>query len=277
MLKIIITLILLQSAITLKSQGLDSPIDPAKVIIPTSQNIGLMLGLGQNYSNGDHFVDCDACLFNGGAGFGLTLGLFYEREATDWLWYGGLIRFDMLGIESKYIENESVFIPTNNKTFVIPFEQTATTSLSYFNFTPYVSIKPFEWFNLNAGLNLGMNVSSSLKHIKKPVSNEIKDPVTGDIYEIDVINPDTTKTGKDQYTLMDGKFPDLISPYMTLYLNFSFPIEFKNASKLIPSFGIDYPISNISNFGNNFNIGTWRIYLSYSYPLIKGYKIIDKK
>ena len=277
MYKYFIILVIILLTYTSKSQKLNSPIDPVKNITPTSQNIGVLIGLGQNYANGDHYVDCQECVFNGGVGFGLTLGAYYEREATNWLWYGGLIRFDILGIESKFIENESVEVDNGNKNFIIPFEQTASSSLNYFNFTPYVSFRPFSWFRLNTGLNVGLNISNNLQHTKKPLKNEVIDPTTGDVYEISVINPDSTKTGSNKYELMNGKFPEINSPYMTLYFNFGFPITFKNDSQLIPSLSFDYPISNVSNFGKNFNIGTWRLNLAFSYPLIKSVKELTSK
>lgn len=250
------------------SQPTDSPITLVEKPTKKLQDVGVMIGFGQNYSNGEHYVDCEGCFFDGGVSFGTTLGIYYEREINNWFWYGGLIRYDILGIESKYIENESVDVLNSNKTFVIPFEQKAILDLSYLNFTPYVSIRPFSWMRINTGLNFGFNLSSNIKHTKTPINNEVIDPQTGDIYEIEVTNPDPNKTGSELYTLMDAEMPNLASPYYTLFLNLSFPIEFDNESKLIPSMGFDLPLTKISDYGNNFNIGTWRIFLGFSYPLV---------
>lgn len=261
-------LFIIFSALILNAQKLDDPLNPIKVNKPQLQDLGLTIGFGQNYSNGEHLVECEGCIFSGGVGFGTTIGLYYEREATEWFWYGALIRYDNLGIESKYIENESTPVEGSNKTFIIPFEHVAQTELSYLNFTPYISIRPFQWFRFNSGLNIGANISSNLRHTKTPVSNQIIDPETGDILIVETTNPDPNRTGKERYTIMDDDFPELSSPYFTLFFDFKFPIELENESKIIPSFGFDLPITDISNYGNNFNIGTWRLFLSYSYPLI---------
>lgn len=269
-LKISILLIFL-SSLSLFSQN-DSPLNPYKRKIANLQDVGLMLGFGQNYSNGDHYVDCDDCLFNGGTGFGFTLGLYYEREATSWLWYGVLVRYDNLSIESKYVDNQLFKIKDTDRYIPIPLEQKAVMDLSFINFTPYVSMKIAKWFNLNVGLNTGFNMSSNILHTETPITssdNTILDPSTGNRYKIsEITNPDPNKTGKDKYTLMDDELPEIQSPYLTLYTNFAFPIEFENESKLIPSIGFDFPLGEISTFGNDFNIGTWRIFFSYSYPLV---------
>jgi len=262
---LIITLICF--SLSLYSQD-DTPLTPYKKSTANLQDIGVMFGFGQNYSNGDHFVDCESCLFNGGVGFGTTLGLYYEREATSWLWYGLLIRYDNLGIESKYIDNQVLKAKDSEKTFIVPIEQKAVMDLSFVNFTPYASLRFTDWFRLNLGLNAGFNVSSNVLHTETPVNNSIQDPETGDYYELEVTNPDQSKTGKDVYVFMDSELPEMQSPYLTLYTNFAFPIEFENESKLIPSIGFDFPLGQISTFGNDFSIGTWRIFLSYSYPLV---------
>ena len=254
--------------INLISQDLDNPLSPIKTKNATLNDIGVMLGFGQNYANGGHRVLCEGCFFDGGVGFGTTLGLFYEREATTWFWYGILLRYDNLGIESMYIDNQLLKAVENDQQFLVPMEQKAVLSLSYFNFTPYVSFRIADWFRINTGLNVGMNINSNLKHTHTPVSNTIQDPVTGDIYILESTNPDPDRVGNERYTFMDEEMPEVITPYLTFYTNFAFPIEFENESKLIPSIGFDFPLGNISNYGDNFNIGTWRLYLSYSYPLI---------
>lgn len=269
-------LIIFLFTLSLYSQD-DSPLIPYQKGQANLQNVGLMFGFGQNYSNGDHFVDCEDCLFNGGTGFGFTLGLFYEREATSWLWYGVLLRYDNLSIESKYIDNQVLKAINSDKTFLVPIEQKAVMDLSFFNITPYLSMKITDWFNLNLGLNTGFNISSNILHTHKPVNSTIQDPATGDFYEIDTENPDPTKTGKDKYIFMNSELPEIQSPYLTLYTNFAFPIEFANESKLIPSIGFDFPLGQISTFGNDFNIGTWRLYLSYSYPLVTRGNIQNKE
>lgn len=259
--------------IDLYSQKLDNPLLPTTTKNATPHDIGVTLGFGQNYANGEHRVLCDACLFDGGVGFGTTIGLYYERQATTWLWYGVLFRYDNLGIESKYIDNQLLKVLGSDQQFLVPIEQKAVLDLSYVNFTPYLSFRLAPWLRINTGLNLGVNIFSNLKHTETPINNTIRDPVTGDIYIIDATNPDPNRTGADRFTFMDEPLPEIVNPYLTFYTNFAFPIELENESKLIPSFGFDFPLGNISNFGNNFNIGTWRLYLSYSYPLItKGKK-----
>lgn len=262
-----ITIIILIN-ILFSQNNLDTPLNPGKVKNPKLHNVGITVGFGQNYANGDHFVLCEGCIFNGGVGFGTTIGLFYEREATSWLWYGALLRYDNLGIESMYVDNQALQPEGSDKTYIVPMEQKAVLDLSYINLTPYVSLKIAKWFNINSGLNVGLNISNNIKHTEKPVNNTIQDPETGDIIEIDVSNPDPDKTGEERYTLMDEEMPEMNSPYLTFYTNFAFPIELENQSKIIPSIGFDFPLGNVSNFGNDFRIGTWRLYLSYSYPLI---------
>lgn len=261
--------------VSLFSQDLDNPLNPIKTRNAKLHDVGVTLGFGQNYANGEHRVLCDACIFDGGVAFGTTLGLFYEREANSWFWYGILLRYDNLGIESKYIDNQLLKAVESDQQFIVPIEQKAVLDLSYLNFTPYVSFRLAKWFRINTGLNVGVNINSNLKHTETPISNTVQDPTTGDIYELEVTNPDPNRTGAERYTFMDEELPEIVSPYLTFYSNFAFPIEFENESKLIPSVGFDFPLGNISNYGDNFNIGTWRLYLSYSYPLITRGK--DKK
>lgn len=242
--------------ISIFSQKLDTPLIPYDKKI-TKDNFGFILGLGQNVQSGKYYVQCQQCEFLGGVGFNFTFGAYYEREIENSLYLGLLSSFSTMGIESKFTEREKLGFLSKITSIVdsvpIDFLHTSKASFSYLSFTPFIRWQATKALFLRVGPSISLVMSNNITHTQEPV-NPVVTLSTGEVGKL------TPGTGYSS-TLEDGKFPNVSSPQIGIWTDIGLNIPLSKKVTFCPVFNYNLPFTNVSSYGQNFKISTWRILL----------------
>ena len=264
--------IMLFSAILLQSQGfkLSNPIFP-NVNSLADESIGGFVGIGPNWQGGTHYVDCAGCEFIDGTATGYTFGAIYQRRISQTLFFGGYLSFDFLNISSSYreIENVTISAPDNpqldGKSANVEFRHTADMSLSYISLAPYLEFNPIGWLSLRAAPKVSFPIGSNLVHTKEPTSSRV---VVEGVEGIGSLRDET---------LQDSEVADLTSPLISADLTGMINLTPGEKSTFSLGFTQNIPFNNISEFGEDFQIYSWRVFVEYKYTLLGTYDYLKKR
>jgi hypothetical protein len=253
---IIILLMCLNTNLSIFSQKLDTPLVPFDKK-PTKDNLGFLLGFGQNVQGGKYLVECKECEFRGGVGSNFTIGAYYEQDIETNLYLGLLGTFSIMNIESKFTEKEKLGflskITNNVDSISIDFLHTGTAKFSYLSLTPFVRWQPAKMLFVRVGPSISFVMSNNITHVQEPV-NPIVTLSTG---ETGRLSPGTGYSS----TLEDGVFPNVISPQIGLWTDIGLNIPLSKKVTFCPVFNYNLPLTKMSSFGEDFKISTWRILL----------------
>ncbi len=242
--------------ISIFSQKLDTPLIPFDKKV-TKDNLGFLLGFGQNVQSGKYLVECKECEFRGGVGFNFTLGAYYEREIENNINLGLLASYSSINIESKFTEREKLgfLSKITNVTDSLPidFLHTGKASFSFLSLTPFIRWQPTKAFFLRVGPSISFVLSNNITHTQEPV-NPIVTLSSGEVGKL-------TQGSGYSSTLEDGKFPNVSSTQIALWTDIGFNIPISKKVTFCPVFNYNLPFTNISSYGDNFKISTWRILL----------------
>lgn len=264
--------IILISAISLQSQEfkLSNPIFP-NVNSLADESIGGFVGIGPNWQGGTHYVDCAGCEFIDGTATGYTFGAIYQRRISQTLFFGGYLSFDFLNISSSYreIENVTISAPDNpqldGKSANVEFRHTADMSLSYISLAPYLEFNPMGWLSLRAAPKVSFPIGSNLVHTKEPTSSRV---VVEGVEGIGSLRDET---------LQDSEVADLTSPLISADLTGMINLTPGEKSTFSLGFTQNIPFNNISEFGEDFQIYSWRVFVEYKYTLLGTYSYLKKR
>ncbi len=245
------------------SQQLASPIAPGE--LPPDKQIGILVGFGSNFQSGEFYVECDDCIFDKGNGFGFTIGALYEHEIFESLYLGAQVLFDIMDITSTYRERESIKFKIEGtddyETVPVLFRHIGEVDLSYFTLAPYIKWSTADFLYFKFALNGSFVINANIKH-----SQELLDK------KALLSNGETATisfgTGKgNTLTLQDEKLPQLNS--FQLYLSSAIAFNFRLSHRLFfsPEFQYNIPMNNISEYGKNFKINSWRFLIEIRYSL----------
>lgn len=246
-----------------QSFNLSNPLYPAENRLP-EQSIGGYIGVGGNIQSGSHFVDCEGCEFFDGIGTGYSFGLLYERRLMRNIQIGGFLSLDVLDFNSSYTEIEPIEVlspRTGQNTFVnVPFSHEAQTNLTYLGIAPYIKYTPLELFSMRAAPKLSFPLGSNLRHTK---ANTDPTPVIDGLEGIADIEP---------RVIQDSQFPDLNSPQFGIDLTGMFNIYPSDETILSLGYTHYIPFNNVSDFGNDFRVFTWRLFIEFRYTLEENFE-----
>lgn len=264
--------IILISTISLHSQGfkLSNPIFP-NVNSLADESIGGFIGIGPNWQGGTHYVDCAGCEFIDGTATGYTFGAIYQLRISQTLFFGGYLSFDFLNISSSYreIENVTISAPDNpqldGKSANVEFRHTADMSLSYISLAPYLEFNPVGWLSVRAAPKVSFPIGSNLVHTKEPTSSRV---VVEGVEGIGSLRDET---------LQDSEVAELTSPLISADLTGMINLTPGEKSTFTLGFTQNIPFSNTSEFGDNFQIFSWRVFVEYKYSLLGTYDYLKKR
>ena len=246
-------LILLQS-----SSVLSQPRKYATPLMPeddqTQREVGVYLGIGPNFQTGSFFTQCDCPDFEDGTGFGWKAGLLYEQDLSSDFQIGAAAGINSLGVTSSYqYTKDRAFTSTITGTPItdtvpIQFMQKAETSFLNITFMPYGKWSVSDIFFIRFGFEAGFNISSNITHTEEIMQRTVKLPSTGEIVTVSFEDGGTVSVAED------GKFPNVISPQLNLVPAIGFNLKLAKNIFLSPVFDFSYPLTNMSENGNNFSI-----------------------
>ena len=239
------------SGYTLFAQS--SPIQPEQE--PQRHYLGMILGLGQNIQLGDAYVDCPSAIFTGGTKFGYSLGLLYEYTLSEKFTVGVSATYNSHGIDATFTETE----PCSIDYVVNGVPQTTVANISFKNdlavdlgniaIAPYIKWNPWKFMFLRVGVAVGTNVSTSLIHTKTVAQRTVRLP-NGEIWTVKV---------DGEPTLQDSEVLEAVSPQIYIQPALGFNIPFSEKLIFSPIFEYGIPLENVSDWGDNFKVSTWRI------------------
>lgn len=250
--------------------NLSNPIFP-NVNSLADESIGGFVGIGPNWQSGTHYVECEGCEFIDGTATGFNFGVIYQRRISQTLFWGGYISLDFLNISSSYREIETLTLSSENnpqldgKTANVEFRHTADMSLSYISFAPYIEFNPMGWLSVRAAPKISIPIGSNLVHTKKPTNSSVT-----------VEGVDGIGSLRDQ-TLQDSEVSDLTSPLISADLTGMINLTPGEKSTFSLGFTQNIPFTNTSEFGEDFQIYSWRVFVEYKYSLLGTYDYLKKR
>ena len=249
----IIALSLIISATEIFAQS--SPIKPYSD--PNAlKEIGVFVGLGQNFQSGEMYVKCEDCDFSGGAKFGYTFGLLYEHELFRRFSLGISATYNYLGLTSGFqeIEPTQVEYISNGNTLTenanIRFSHSIEIDLHNFAVAPYLKWTPFDFMFIRTGFAIGTNFSTNLLHTKTLGQKTVR-LSNGELEAI------TNK--KLDETIQNSEIPSLVTPQLYLQPALGFNIAFSNSVHFSPIFEYSIPFTNYSDYGTDLRSNYWRL------------------
>ncbi len=259
--------------------GLATPIAPGKSL--NKKYLGAVFGLGQNIQNGTAFVSCENCNFTNGLGFGYTLGAIYEQQFTGdfqdyWhhFKWGAMLRYDSKGLVANFKERTEEYFSEYDMKIPILMKHIDDMSLSSVGMTPFVTYNPINFFFLRLGVNVDYLLQNNMEH-KIELLEKTKTLPNGEkVYlYIPTANP---KQKKYNYVVEEGEIKELNKIQIALMPAIGFDINLSEKLLLSTSFNYSIPFTKTSNFGENFNISTWRLFFELKYNLTKSESIYKK-
>lgn len=245
-----------------KEIKLSNPLFPS-VNELSKESIGGFIGFGQNYQEGIHYSPCPDCEFMDGVRFGLTFGGLYEREISEGLFAGAILSFDILDISSSFLEREAirVVLPDNRETFAnVLFRHEAISSFNLLGLAPYIKYHPAGWLGLRLAPKVSYLVNHNLEHSQEPAER---------IVVIDGIENRITQKKQDIY---NGDFPEVNNLLFGTDLSVLFNINTGKKSFLSLGYTHYFQFNNISNFGENFRVNSWRIFMEFRINIHKEFE-----
>lgn len=235
-----------------------NPIEP-QMNDPLERNLGFFIGFGQNVQSGKHYVDCEACEFMNGTGFGFTAGALYEEEFWQDIFFGGALSYDIRNTASSYVEIEDVdFVLSNGEhaTAPVSFRHTGEADFSYLSLTPYFKYEFSSLFFFRLGIDFSFNISNHLKHTKSALESRV------------TIAPGVTgRLSVTDETVQDGPFPEAGSFLLGLSPAIGMKMLLDPNVFFSPVFSYGLPFSAASQFGQDFKVSTWRLLLELRFGL----------
>lgn len=256
----IILVILNITSISLYSQR-ESPIDLEEQDFKRIE-IGIMLGLGQNFQSGSYYVDCTECEFTNGLKFGYTLGAFVDYYLNEKFSIGVMGLYDDFGINASYIEVEGV-TPINTPDVTIPvgFRHESEFSLNTFTIAPNIKWHVANFFFLRAAFAGVLPLSSNLTHTKILLDKFVT-MQNGQIVEISLRDYEG-----DRAELQNGEVEGVNSFQFGILPGMGFNIPFSNRTTFSTSFQYYLPLSNVYSASDDFRINSWRIFFELNFAI----------
>jgi len=260
------------TAVTISAQGfkLSNPIFP-NINSLADESLGGFVGIGPNWQSGTHYVECEGCEFIDGTATGFNFGAIYQRRISQTLFWGGYISLDFLNISSSYREIETLTLTSEDnpqldgKTTDVEFRHTADMSLSYISFAPYLEFNPMGWLSFRAAPKLSLPIGSNLTHTKEPTKS------SNTVEGVDGIG-----SLRDE-TIQDTEVTELNSPLISADLTGMINLTPGEKSTFSLGFTQNIPFTNTSEFGEDFQVYSWRVFVEYKYSLLGTYDYLKKR
>ncbi len=255
--KLTFFLILIITTSKVMSQDFASPLDPEKM--RNQKEVGILLGLGQNFMGGNFRTECDCPEFINGVKFGYSFGTLYEMDLSPIFMWGTALTFNSRDIFSEYQIIEDVLLQSvitgKPETAPIKFKHKANADFSYLSFIPYIKWNLASFMFIRLGLSGSFVINNHIKH-EKELTQKTARLSSGEIVSIKLDSENGVST-----IVEDGDFPQTNSFQISLDPMIGFNFALEENLFLNPVFQYSLPLSNISEKGENFKINAWRFLL----------------
>lgn len=227
--------------------------------LQTQREIGFYAGIGLNWQSGSFRTQCDCPEFTDGSAFGWKTGLIYEQDVSKTIQIGSTLGINSLSVTSsyQYLKDRPFVSTVTGKTIVdtvpILFLQKAYADFVNFSIMPFVKWSPANFFFARLGFEAGINIHSNIRHEEEILQKTAKIPSTGEIVAVAFAN------GKTSVVVEDAAFPDVVSPLFYIIPAFGFNFALSKNIFLSPVFDFAFPLTNISENGDQFKVFNWHI------------------
>ncbi len=250
-----------------QEESLSSPIDPSKY--PKQKEIGFMIGPGVNFQSGSFFSSCP-CEFEGGSGFGFTFGPNYERDVFTATKIGAAILFDFSSIAASYVEIEDIEArsQTSDYSEVIPISIENTADAAFFSvgILPYFKWEPLHFFFVRGGLHVSYLATSNLKHTQTLLQNTVV-LSNKEIGVVKLLDDNGNPAPDNELVIEDVDFPELNPLRIGFVPALGFNARVSERLFVSPVVSYEYPLTNVSDQGDNFKINSLRFFLELRYAI----------
>ncbi len=250
---------------------LSTPLAPS-VNSLAEESVGGFLGIGPNWASGTHFVECDGCEFQDGTATGFTIGGIYQRKAATNIFYGAMISFDIMNINSTYREIEAIDISEfdgfsdDQAPINVDFRHEAKMNITYLGIAPFIAYNPTGWLTFRVAPKISFPIFSNLVHTKTPLIKRVF--VNGVEGRLRYSDSDTK--------VQDSKVTELTSPLISSDFTLLFNLTPGERSTFSLGYTQNIPFTQTTSFGDNFSINSWRIFVEFKYTIQKAYDLRPK-
>lgn len=239
-----------------------SPLGPGKGRKQTE--IGLSLGFGPTWQNGELYASCDCPSFKDGSGFVFTPGILYEKDITSFFHYGLFLGLTFQNANASYKERELLnFKSQTGEVFVnvpVLFREKVDINFNQIYFLPFLSLVGFDLLDFKIGIRIGIPFSTSIKHTKELLEEKVR-LNNGETIDVSIGN-------SNQVVLEDGKLEKANSVLFSFIP--SIGLRFRLTGNLFSGINFSYvfPLNNYSERGNNFRLNYWLLSVDFRYALV---------
>ncbi len=257
-----------------------SPLELGRRIVPDV--IGIVLGPNFNYATGTFDTGCP-CTFTGGFGIGPTVGLLYEKNlfspSPQWrlgtVNFGARLLYEQRNIASAFLEYERVPVESlvqRGQSFIVPilFRHLAEANFSMLTLTPYLAWSPFtqaqgllQSVYFQGGVQVGYVLSSRIRHTKIVEQPTVRLP-NGEVSQVEII-VDSLGTGGLRRVVQDSSVAR-VNPLqlgLSLAAGAEIPLGREGGRfRLSPFVQYIFPLTNMSEAGRDFRIGSLQVLLT---------------
>jgi hypothetical protein len=256
-----------------------SPLELGRRIVPDV--LGIVVGPNFNYASGTFDTGCP-CTFTGGFGIGPVIGVMYEKNllspSPQWrlgtLNLGARLLYEQRNIATAFLEYERVQAESQTQRgqfFTVPvlFRHLAEGSFSMFTLTPYLSWNPFtqaqgflQGVYFQVGIQGGFVIDSRIRHTKFVEQPTVRLP-NGEVTSVGIVI-DSLRNTSDRRVVEDGPFARVNQLQLGLNLGAGADIPLGREGgrfRFSPFVQYVFPLTNMSEAGQNFRIGSLQVLL----------------
>jgi|GEM_PF-6207028 len=241
-----------------KSQVLSNPLEPAFQFI-NKNYVGGFIGFGNNFQNGKYLVNCQGCEFSGGNGLNVIVGVNRDWGLQSKLYFGVGLAYESMALNSTFREFETLEDKQNGIFFDAEFRHRSKINLGLMRLMPYIRYEFLKPAFVKVGLSPGLIVSNSLVHTQAPVQEFVY------ISQLNKVQ----RLSLDEVELQNSKVNNLNTFQMGLNFETGLFFTVKKKTKISGSLQYYFPLTNIVNDNNNFNMSTLRFLVEIGFKTNK--------
>lgn len=224
-----------------------------------NHKIGIYGGLNLNFHTADFYklAGIPNCCrnFRDGSGTGINAGILYEMKLSDVFWLGS--RLGLLTLDGTLKNEEPTTIITQTGPTTGIFEHKMDGMFSNIGLEPSVMYNPFGGFFVNAGIRLGLNISSKYDQVE----TIIKPKGVGTF--IDSLGNDTGLRTRNKF---NGDIPNATSFQMFASggISYEVPLNKSNSLRAVPEIQYYFPITELVE-NTKWKVNSLRLGLAFKY------------
>lgn len=230
---------------------------------------GIVLMLGGGYQTGDSYVLCEDCIFTGATGFGYSIGLTYQHQITKNFFISTQVIYDNQELEDSYVEiTQSPLELENGQIENVNISNRHTSNITSSSIISNVFGEYMfnELFFVRLGGFLQFPQSTNFLHEMELLTRTVtlSNGIQG---ELSYADDEGISEGGGEFkrTIDDEEYPDVNSPIFGIHLGAGVELSISDNILISPFFMYNIPMSNFSEYGDNFRVQLWRFGLEITW------------